>query len=389
MKCALNIKNYDDDLFHLRHAPVIGEEIAEETLKKSKIKTSNMRIRMKSKPLSLSWGDVRIQRVMGLGGFSVVSLVRVSKIDNSYQRTNWYALKCLNRKSISGESEDFAKAAECLYTEASILMRLRHQNIVEIHGVLEDKGARTFQQPGGYFMVLQCMKRTVGDLLNTWRNDRVKCPRIDERISHIAVGVADGVKYLHQNRIIYRDIKPQNVGIDYSGNPRLFDFGTAAELPLDQNYMPGCLGSFSYMAPEILVKRIAYLSSDVYSFAIFLWQLVTLEKPYYNEITESTTMTYKEYRCKIGNLGVRPGPMPNTTSDILVELIQDCWQSDHTRRPTFAVILQRVKYSLEDPHSSALSISSSEESSASFHKNARTFFSGNIFRKRHRVVQPF
>ncbi|KAL7503691.1 hypothetical protein ACHAXN_001445 [Cyclotella atomus] len=80
--------------------------------------------------------------------------------------------------------------------------------------------------------------------------------------------------YLHENNIIYRDTKPQNVGFDVRGDLKLFDFGLAKLLPSNDNYQDtyklSMAGTPRFMAPEVLCEKSKgyNLKADVYSFMI-------------------------------------------------------------------------------------------------------------------------
>lgn len=344
-RTAIRIQQYDEDLEHLLHPPRIHAVVAAQAAQAAKSSTDRIRLRPSSSnaPISLTWKDIQIQRIMGVGGFAAVSLVRVNKLDRQRQRPSWYALKCLNSNCVKNP-KTFVKAARDLNTEGVLLSRLRHKHIVQIHGFLKGKDAKTFQQPGGYFLVLQCMKRTLDEMLRNWQTQTMSTkqevvPTIEARISSIALGIARAMEYLHENRIVYRDLKPHNVGMDYNGNVRLFDFGIAKELPDGQASLHGCVGSLRYMAPEILIHHETSFCSDVYAFGILLWQLVTLNKPYGDE--ELTV--YRDYREMVGYRQVRPGSIPTAVDSGLSELIQDSWHSESEERPTFSKIVQGLQ----------------------------------------------
>jgi serine/threonine protein kinase len=296
--------------------------------------------------------------------------VRVPKLDARQQRPpSWYALKCLNKDTMMDPSKNkkkFVKAARDLYTEAAMLSRLRHKNIIQIHGVMKGNDSNTFQQPGGYFLVLQCMKRTLDEMLRTWQNDPILTPSMDERVSKIALGIASALEYLHENRILYRDLKPHNVGMDYNGNVRLFDFGIAKELPEGKQTVHGCVGSLRYMAPEILVHHEASMASDVYAFGILLWQLVALQKPY----GDTSLIDYQQFREQVGSGNARPEPMPD--DGFLSNLIEASWNQEPGERPTFSMIVQSLKPKEEE----------------TFRPSVRTFLANNFFgcQSRRRVM---
>jgi serine/threonine protein kinase len=274
----------------------------------------------------------------------------------------------------------FVKAARDLCTEGALLSQLRHKNIIQIYGVLEGSldAASTFQQPGGYFLVLQCMKRTLDGMLRDWEKaakspkiSSMMIPSMDHRVFHVARGVASAMEYLHEHRIIYRDLKPHNVGIDYDGNVRLFDFGISKELPIGQETLCSCVGSLRYMAPELLIQHEASFASDVYAFGILLWGLVALKTPYWNEVD---LRTIQRYRQVVGCLNTRPGPMPEVVDDFLVSLIQESWHAEPSKRPSFASIVE----SLEEKEKEQVSLDACHIGVSM----TRTFRTNPFFRRR-------
>jgi serine/threonine protein kinase len=393
---SIPLHEYHPDLEHMVHPPIIEDDLATAAYEAScrqvgrflqqtqlpKRSRSRNRSRNRSDPLlSLSWTDVSVNRILGVGGFAAVCLVQVPKLDEQFnrklppfsQRRRWYALKCLNETSIN-DSKQFVRAASDLAMEATLLSRLDHENIIQIYGETIQGHAyskETFRQPGGYVLVLQCMKQTLDGLLQTWtslstansksdtKSNSIPIPSVSQRINCYGVGITNAMAYLHSKRILFRDLKPQNVGIDYDGQVRLFDFGIAQELPVDQDGIEGtCCGSLRYLAPEVLIHRRASLSSDVYSLGILLYHLSTLRKPYDEYADELKTP--KDFRKQIGRNHLRPSiptctengnanananpiaadqqqPILNTTTMIL-DLMQQCWHACPEQRPTMAQV---------------------------------------------------
>ncbi len=88
-------------------------------------------------------------------------------------------------------------------------------------------------------------------------------------------------------RVIYRDLKPDNIGFDIRDDVKIFDFGLAKELNEKLRYrdsdtykLTGETGSPRYMAPEIANRRPYNQKADVYSFALLFWQICELKVPY-------------------------------------------------------------------------------------------------------------
>jgi serine/threonine protein kinase len=96
------------------------------------------------------------------------------------------------------------------------------------------------------------------------------------------VSIARGMQYSHQQGIIFRDLKPQNVGFSPNGQVKIFDLGIARDVQqcLATNQKLGFAGTPRYMAPEVGNGEIYDRSADIYSFGILLWEICTLQKPF-------------------------------------------------------------------------------------------------------------
>jgi serine/threonine protein kinase len=326
----------------------------------------------------LDWRDIQIRGLLGVGGFACVCKVRVPILDDQLQedsdnpaasevsldderrtasltnyhgRSRYYALKCLNQRTIMNERTFISGAAD-LALEAMLLSNLRHDNIIRLYAVSNGCVSQAFVQQGGYFLLLELLRGTVADLLRLWREDQKDArkatiiPSQRERLEGIMLGVAKGMEYLHQNRVILRDLKPHNVGFDRDGNVRLFDFGLSREVTDGRALIAGVAGSYRYMAPEVALGKGCNFASDVYSYGAVLWELISLEKPY-----EKITSTH-EFKQKVAKNGVRPSTKM-IQSNALKNLMKDCWEENCEDRPSFTDIckileMEIVNDNLED-----------------------------------------
>ena len=94
------------------------------------------------------------------------------------------------------------------------------------------------------------------------------------------------IHHLHENRVIYRDIKPENILIDCDGNVKLADFGLARPNMEDDKLAYSFCGSPEYMAPEMLLKSGHNYQIDHYCLGALLYELLTGLPPYYSNNPE-------------------------------------------------------------------------------------------------------
>jgi len=224
----------------------------------------------------------------------------------------------------------------------------------------------------GYFLLLDRLQCTLEDKIEVWKDyddelsDNAKTstsPSIGkkrrdflaERL-HVAFDVCAALDYLHNNQIIYRDLKPDNIGFDIRGDVKLFDFGLAKEL--DPSLQSGCTemyelsgntGSLRYMSPEVARSDPYNLSADVYGFGLLLWQICSLQMPYdgMNRQDHSELVVY-------GN--ERPLVDPSWSTPLRI-LMKRSWEQDLLIRPTMDSIykiLRREICALRDGDESGL-----------------------------------
>lgn len=100
----------------------------------------------------------------------------------------------------------------------------------------------------------------------------------DKRIK-IAIGIVRGMNYLHsfQVPILHRDLKSLNILLDQFLVPKIADFGWTRLMAKD---MTGKVGTFQWMAPEVINEKSYTEKADVYSFGIILWEIASREPPY-------------------------------------------------------------------------------------------------------------
>jgi serine/threonine protein kinase len=162
--------------------------------------------------------------------------------------------------------------------EARTASNISHENILAVYD-FGDEGGKPY-------MVMEFLR---GRTLRAAIRDQLLADPVSKL--RVAIQVARALGYVHQNQIIHRDVKPENVNLDDSGRAKLMDFGIAkaADLSLTQ---PGyVLGTPYYMAPEQIMGKPVTPSVDIYAFGIMLYEMLLGTRPYSGETIE--TIFYK------------------------------------------------------------------------------------------------
>lgn len=196
---------------------------------------------------------------LGTGGMATVWLGYDTILDRQV------AIKTFK---IDANDEDAVKRFN---REATAVTSLSHPNIVSIYDV-ENEGEF-------YYLILEYVKGM------TLKDYMIKNPRIPiETIVHIAKQIASGLSHAHQNGIIHRDIKPQNILMNDNLTCKITDFGIArayGDTTLTQtNQM---LGTVYYLSPEQARGNVATAQSDIYSLGILIFEMITGQIPFKGE----------------------------------------------------------------------------------------------------------
>lgn len=288
----------------------------------------------------VSWKSIRKQALLGKGAFSEVHRVYIDAPEFSDKK---YALKHLSAK-ITDQKTDFDLAAIDLATEANLLSRLKHDNIITLHGIYGGDLKSSYTDcEKGYFLLLDHLHDTLPKRLERERSkekrrriltDSISKSRMMSRIKNIALGVSRGLEYLHDQQVLFRDLKPDNVGFTKEGKPVIFDFGFAREVHTLKN--DEIAGSLRYMSPEMAYGKNPSLPSDVYSFGVLLFELCSLQKPF------KQFKDPREFEENVFTEKYRPSTESIPSKEIK-DLITTCWNADHTERPEMSSVVKILR----------------------------------------------
>lgn len=207
-------------------------------------------------------GGYRIVRALGEGGMGTVYLAE--REEPGFRRT--VAIKVVRQ----GMEADFVLRR--FQTERQILASLEHPGIATLY----DGG--TTEEGFPYFV----MEYVEGNDLLTWCDGR-KLP-IAERL-RLFRGVCEAVQFAHQNLVVHRDLKPDNILVTPEGHSKLLDFGIAKLLTPREpgGEKTGTLMRFmtpDYASPEQVLGDRVTTASDVYALGVVLYELLSGHRPY-------------------------------------------------------------------------------------------------------------
>ncbi|XP_030506650.2 uncharacterized protein LOC115721720 [Cannabis sativa] len=209
--------------------------------------------------------------------------------------------------------------------EVSLMKRLRHPNVLLFMGAVTSPErlciVTEFLPRGSLFRLLQ---RNTSKL--EWR-----------RRVHMALDIARGMNYLHHFNppIIHRDLKSSNLLVDKNWTVKVGDFGLSRLKHETYLTTKTGKGTPQWMAPEVLRNEPSDEKSDVYSFGVILWELATEKIPWdnLNSMQVIGAVGFMNQRLEI----------PKDVDPQWAAVIESCWHSDPTRRPSFQELLERFK----------------------------------------------
>jgi hypothetical protein len=196
--------------------------------------------------------------------------------------------------------------------EINMIKCAQHYACVGLRGAVIDEE--------GVMLVTEWMEG--GNLYDALDNHKVRplTPFVRVKIARI---IADGLQYLHSINIIHRDIKSPNILLTRDYNAKLCDFGLAKLQTMTDTKSKSVLAAtFRWQAPEVLCSGKSYSeASDVYSFGIVMWELMTCDVPFPDceSIPQFVGKLNQRERPSI------PSPLPTGFSEEYVDLMQRCW----------------------------------------------------------------
>ncbi|XP_006883874.1 PREDICTED: rhodopsin kinase [Elephantulus edwardii] len=199
-------------------------------------------------------------RILGKGGFGEVSACQMKATGRMY------ACKKLNKKRLKKR-----KGYQGAMVEKKILAKVHSRFIVSL--------AYAFETKTDLCLVMTIMNG--GDIRYHIYNVNEENPGLEEpRAIFYTAQIISGLEHLHQHRIVYRDLKPENVLLDNDGNIRISDLGLAVELKDDETKTKGYAGTPGFMAPELLRSEEYDFSVDYFALGVTLYEMIAARGPF-------------------------------------------------------------------------------------------------------------
>ncbi|XP_078085591.1 mitogen-activated protein kinase kinase kinase 21 isoform X2 [Mustelus asterias] len=265
----------------------------------------------------IEFSQLSLQEIIGVGGFGKV------------YRGTWRGQPVAVKAARRDPDEEAGATAESARREARLFAMLRHRNIIALRGVC-------LQEPN----LCLVMEYAQGGPLNRALAGRRIPPRT---LVNWAVQIARGMCYLHAEAIvpiIHRDLKSSNILLlekienDDIANKtlKITDFGLAREW--HKTTKMSAAGTYAWMAPEVIKSSMFSKGSDVWSYGVLLWELLTGEVPY-----RGIDGLAVAYGVAVNKLTL---PIPSTCPEPFTKLMEECWDQDPHVRPNFATILEQL-----------------------------------------------
>lgn len=216
-------------------------------------------------------------------------------------------------------------------SEAQAAAGLLHPNVVNVYDVGQDRGL--------YYMVMELVEGiTLKDYIEKKGQLSVK-----ETIS-ISIQMVTGIQGAHNQHIIHRDIKPQNIMISKDGKVKVTDFGIARATTSTKTISTNVMGSVHYTSPEQARGGIVDERSDIYSAGITMYEMITGHVPFDGDSTVTVAIKHLKEEMPLPSEEVPDIPYS------LECIILKCTQKDPAKRyQNCQELITDLKHSLVDP----------------------------------------
>jgi serine/threonine protein kinase len=246
-------------------------------------------------------GSYEVLAPLGAGGMGEVYRARDTKLDREV------AIKVLPA-AVAQDPERLVRFER----ESKVVASLNHPNIAQVYGVEENGGARAL-----------VMELVAGSTLSV--------PQPIDTALDYARQIAEALEAAHERGITHRDLKPANIMVTPQGVVKILDFGLATAPPREGAPAPGnsptftmaatqagmIMGTAGYMSPEQAAGKAVNRRSDIWSFGVVLWEMLTGARLFEGETVSHTLADVLRAPIEFGKL-------PQSTPEPIAELVRRC-----------------------------------------------------------------
>lgn len=245
--------------------------------------------------------DFTLLHELGRGNFGQV-------FEGLFRKKTKVAIKTLRKGSM--DPQDFLR-------EAQIMKKMKHENLVQLFAVC------TKEEPI-YIVTELASKGALNSYLQT--NEGKNLPF--EQYVNMATQIAAGMSYLEREKYLHRDLAARNILVNENNICKVADFGLARFMKeTEYEASAGAKFPIKWTAPEAANYNKFTIKSDVWSFGIVLYEIITKGGVPYPEMTNADVLDRIDK-------GYRMPPPPNCPSKYY-DIMKECWKSEPSKRPTF------------------------------------------------------
>ncbi|GHU70746.1 serine/threonine protein kinase [Clostridia bacterium] len=217
--------------------------------------------------------------------------------------------------------------------ESTAVSRMTHPNVANLLDVGVEGELR-------YLVIEFVLGTSLKEMIN--QNGAIR----SDTAGQIAIRILSALQHAHQNGIIHRDVKPQNILIDKQGVVKVLDFGIARFVgPASELIEDVPLGSVHYFSPEQARGQVADEKSDIYSVGVVLYEMLAGVQPFMGESQVEVALKHLE------DIPIPPTQVNNNASPALAQVALRAMEKDPAKRYASAgAMIQAIRQALHFPN---------------------------------------
>ncbi|KAK5909376.1 hypothetical protein CesoFtcFv8_003310 [Champsocephalus esox] len=254
---------------------------------------------------ALNRKELKLLQTIGKGEFGDVMV-------GDY-RGNKVAVKCIKNDA----------TAQAFIAEASVMTQLRHNNLVQLLGVI-------VEERGSLYIVTEYMAK--GSLVDYLRS-RGRTVLGGDCLLKFSLDVCEAMEYLENNNFVHRDLAARNVLVSDDNIAKVSDFGLTKEASSiqDTGKLP-----VKWTSPEAIREKRFSTKSDVWSYGILLWEIYSFGRVPYPRIPLKEVVPRVEKGYKMD--------APDGCPPVVYDLMKQCWTLDSVVRPSFHMLRDKLQH---------------------------------------------